>query len=354
MISSHNDWDPLEEIIVGTADHAVLPTMNKSVQAFSYAEYSLEELKHLQGPHEQQIIDECNEDLETLSSTLTGLGVKVHRPKSIDQSKEFSSPDWNTTGWYTFCPRDLLLPLDNLIIETPSPMRARQYETRAYYDYLYQQVEEGVEWINGPTPILLDSLYQTENLKIPTTLNHEIVFEAPNIVRLGKDLLYQVSNSGTLWGYKWLKSILEKRGYNLHLAEGFYFFAHFDSTVIPLRPGLVAFNTARLSPDHYPQIFKDWDKIWVTPEMMVQVPANLPGGIPPCSPWIGMNMLSVNPNLVIIDENQNEMRRVLAKHGIDTIGLPCRQARTMSGGFHCQTLDVKRKGSLESYFTNVK
>jgi N-dimethylarginine dimethylaminohydrolase len=61
-------------------------------------------------------------------------------------------------------------------------------------------------------------------------------------------------------------------------------------------------------------------------------------------------MLSVNPNLVIIDENQDEMRRVLAKYGIDTIGLPCRQARTMSGGFHCQTLDVKRKGNLERYF----
>jgi len=62
-VSSHNDWDQLEEIIVGTADNSVLPTMNKSVQAFSYAEYTLEELQHLQGPHEQRIIDECNEDL---------------------------------------------------------------------------------------------------------------------------------------------------------------------------------------------------------------------------------------------------------------------------------------------------
>jgi len=27
-----------------------------------------------------------------------------------------------------------------------------------------------------------------------------------------------------------------------------------------------------------------------------------------------------------------------------------RQARTLSGGFHCVTLDTKRKGTLESYF----
>jgi len=27
-----------------------------------------------------------------------------------------------------------------------------------------------------------------------------------------------------------------------------------------------------------------------------------------------------------------------------------RQARSMSGGFHCATLDTKRKGLLEDYF----
>jgi len=66
-ICSHNDWDPLEEIIVGTADHSMLPTMSKAVQAFSYAEYTLEELQVLQGPHDQRIRDEANEDLETLA-----------------------------------------------------------------------------------------------------------------------------------------------------------------------------------------------------------------------------------------------------------------------------------------------
>ena len=349
-VQSFNDWDPLEEIIVGTADYAMLPTMNKAVQAFSYAEYSLEELKHMEGPHEQRIRDECNEDLQTLADTLTGLGVKVHRPKSVNHEKKFSSPEWETTGWYTFCPRDLLLPLDNIMLEAASPMRARQYETRAYYDYMYQQVEEGVEWIKAPNPILEDSLYQVDDLSKPTTLDNEIIWEAPNVVRLGKDLLYQVSNTGTLKGYKWMKNIVEKRGYNLHLAGGFYFFAHFDSTVIPLRPGLVMLNAERLNENHYPEIFKDWDKIWVTADMMYTAPTELPGGIPPCSPWIGMNMLSVNPELVIIDHNQDVLRRELAKHGIDTIGLSQKHARTMSGGFHCQTLDVKRKGELESYF----
>ncbi|MDX9731906.1 MAG: hypothetical protein RBT63_09060, partial [Bdellovibrionales bacterium] len=37
-ISSHNDWDPLEEIIVGRADHARIPTVDTSTMAFSYAD----------------------------------------------------------------------------------------------------------------------------------------------------------------------------------------------------------------------------------------------------------------------------------------------------------------------------
>ena len=60
--------------------------------------------------------------------------------------------------------------------------------------------------------------------------------------------------------------------------------------------------------------------------------------------------MSVNEKLVICDENQHELRKVLDQHGIESIGLPMRQARTLSGGFHCVTLDTKRKGTREDYF----
>lgn len=349
-VNTHNDWDPLEEIIVGTADYSMLPTVDKSTHSFCYAGNSYDEIKHLEGEHNQTIRDEANEDLEILSDTLKKLGVKVLRPDSIDHRKKFSTPEWQTTGWYTFCPRDLLLPLDNLIIDCPSPMRARYFETRAYYKHLYRYMKEGTEWICAPKPILQDHGYQLEDVSDPTLLNREIVFDAPNIVRLGRDLLCQVSNSGNLLGFEWLKTILEPRGYRLHIAEKYYSFAHFDSTVIPLRPGLVLFNGDRLSPDWYPPIFKDWDKIWITGDQLAVPDANLEKGIAPCSPYIGLNLLSVNPELVIIDEQQNQVRRTLAKHGIDSIGLPMRQARTMSGGFHCATLDTKRQGNLENYF----
>jgi N-dimethylarginine dimethylaminohydrolase len=350
-VQTNNDWDPLEEIIVGTADYAMLPTLDKSTHSFCYAGNTYEEIKHLEGEHAQQIRDEANEDLEGLSNTLKSLGVKVSRPDSVDHRKTFKTPEWETTGWYTYCPRDLLLPLDNMIIECPSPMRSRYFETRAYHKQLYKWMEEGTQWICAPKPILADSSYQLDNIKDPTLLNNEIVFDAPNIVRLGRDLLCQVSNSGNMLGFQWLKTILEPKGYKFHIAEKYYSFAHFDSTVIPLRPGLVLFNGDRLNPDWYPPIFKDWDKIFWPGSKIKKIPANLAGGISPCSPYITLNLLSVNPNLVIVDENQDELMRELSRWGIDSIGLPMRQARTLSGGFHCATLDVRRKGSLEDYFS---
>jgi N-dimethylarginine dimethylaminohydrolase len=245
----------------------------------------------------------------------------------------------------------LLLPLDNLIIDCPGAMRARQYETFAYRDFLYEAMLEGSEWIAAPRPRLLDESYQLEELSEPTLVNKEIVFDAPNCVRLGKDILYQVSNSGTKLGFQWLQTILEPRGYRLHLAEKFYSFSHFDSTVVPLRPGLVLFNGDRITPERYPPIFESWDKIFFPGDKVHDIGTNLPNGVSPCSKYIGLNLLSVNEELVIVDENQEELRKELEKWGIESIMLPMRQSRTLSGGFHCVTLDTKRAGERQDYFS---
>jgi len=349
-ISSNNDWDPLEEVIVGRADTALMPPIERSTHSFCYGGNSWNEIKDIPAKHHKAVIEEATEDIELLIDTLKKLKIKVYRPSPIDQNKKFSTPEWTTRGWYQWCPRDLLLPLDNLIIETPSPMRARYFETRAYYPYLYDQMKQGSEWICAPKPILDDDSYQFDIKENPTLLNKEIIFDAPNVVRLGRDILAQVSNSGNQLGFQWLKTILEPRGYRIHLAEKYYSFSHFDSTILPLRPGLVLFNSDRVKPNRYPPMFKKWDKIWFGGDLLKTRPVDIPGNIGLCSTAIGLNFLSVNEKLVICDEIQVELRKVLSNWGIDTIGLPMRHAQNISGGFHCVTLDVKRKGKLENYF----
>jgi len=50
-INTNNDWDPLEEIIVGTATNARVPTVDKSTMSFSYAADDWAEVKKLEGPY---------------------------------------------------------------------------------------------------------------------------------------------------------------------------------------------------------------------------------------------------------------------------------------------------------------
>jgi N-dimethylarginine dimethylaminohydrolase len=350
IVSSHNDWDPLEECFVGVADNARIPTVDKSTHSFLFTTEKYQTIKDIEGPIDQKIINEANDDLDRFAGTLRQLGVKVRRPSVLDHSKTFRTTQWQSSGFQTYSCRDLLLPLDNVIIDCPSPMRSRYFETEAYRDFLYEVMANGTEWISAPKPKLLDESFQIEDLSEPSTRNLEIVFDAPNIVRLGNDLLYQVSNSGNTFGAKWLETILKPRGYRIHVAEKFYSFAHFDSTVIPLRPGLVLFNGARLNENWYPPIFKNWDKIFFPKEHIVDIGCELPNNITATSPYIGLNLLSVNEKLVICDINQHHLRKELDRWGIESIGLPMRHAKALAGGFHCVSLDFKRKGNRENYF----
>jgi len=301
----------------------------------------------MEGRYPQWVIDEANEDADGLADVLQKMGIVVHRPRIIDWAQEFQTPDWKSKGWYSWCPRDLVLPLGDMLIETPSPTRPRYFETRAYEDIFYQAFEDGALWFAAPKPRLLDNNYQFEDIdNKPTLLDHEILFDAPNIVRVGRDLLYQISNSGNFKGFRWLKRLLEPMGYRLHYSE-LYSYAHFDSTIIPLRPGLVLMNSARVNEMNCPEIFRQWDKIWFD-DCVVQG-SRLEGYVAPCSSYIGMNILSVDPDTVICDSLQVPLMRALEKHGINCVPVRFRHAMTLSGGLHCATLDLRRRGSLEDY-----
>ena len=60
------------------------------------------------------------------------------------------------------------------------------------------------------------------------------------------------------------------------------------------------------------------------------------------SPWVSMNLLSINPNLVVLEERQEPLRKELEKYGIECAMLPMRHAITLGGCFHCVTVDLER------------
>jgi N-dimethylarginine dimethylaminohydrolase len=61
---------------------------------------------------------------------------------------------------------------------------------------------------------------------------------------------------------------------------------------------------------------------------------------------IGMNVLSLDEEHVVV---QVPLIRNLEKAGFTPIVVRWRHGRSLGGGFHCVTLDIRRTGDLEAY-----
>lgn len=244
-------------------------------------------------------------------------------------------------------------------------LRSRHFESLAYREIMLSYLKSGCRWISAPKPRLRDDMYvmdtymtemptnghangHADSLGQPSSLSrvireHEPVFDAANILRIGRDILYLVSDTGNRLGAQWLQTILGSE-FNVHPYENVYNGSHVDTTITLVRPGLVVVNAERVGPHNLPDLFYGWDVIYL--DEVVDI-----GFSGPCttSKWIGMNFMMVNQNLAIVDASQTPLIRELAKRKVDVIPLRLRHARTLAGGFHCVTLDVRRRGGLETY-----
>jgi len=342
-VNVHNEWDPLEEIIVGVPDFARVPLPGPDLFAVEYHAHHDRPDQIPSGPYDPRVIEETREDLAELVSVLEGLGVTVRRPQTNDHARTFATPDWRSDGEFNYCPRDVLLPIGDMIIETPMPLRSRFFEPQAYKDILIDYFRRGARWISAPKPRLADGTWRLPG-DGPTLANAEPLFDAANVVRAGRDILYLVSCSGNRMGGEWLQRTLGS-GYRVHLLEGVYDGTHIDTTVTLLGPGKVLLNPSRIDKDRLPEVFRGWDVLW-TPEM---IDTGTTWPYARASIWSGMNFFMVNPELAVVNGVQKPLRTLLEKNGIETIGVPLRHCRTLSGGLHCVTLDVRRRGTLESY-----
>ena len=305
MIDSRNEWDPLEAIIVGSATHANWPTSDP-VFAEEGSKTTWRETPVPSGPVPQDIVDQANRELDVLCETLARYGATVYRPRPMDFVAE--------QGMYNYCPRDRLLIWKDIIVDVNMMYPCRDQEIHNYSRLL----EQARQVVIMPR-------------------DQGLILDAANVCRLGDTWLFLESASGNREAYEWLSAQFPK--VTIELCN-FYAGVHIDSTIAPLREGLVLLNADRVNEANCPQAFKDWQKIWVTDDMIV------PQGFyqyPYASKWIAMNMLVLDPETVILDAAQTQLTTILQQHGIDTIPLTLSHSRTLGGGFHCVTLDTRRK-----------
>jgi N-dimethylarginine dimethylaminohydrolase len=346
VVWSCNEWDPLEEVIVGNPLRARFPNPDLSTQLAEFPDRPLEDVPR--GPFPPEVIEETEEDLRAFVAVLEEQGVTVRRPETWPHETRFSTIHWESEGFYNYCPRDIMLVIGDHIIETPNVIRSRAQETFSYRTMLVDYLKSGAKWYSAPKPMLLDSLYEAD-LSKPTPRNDEPAFDAANVLRLGQDLIYLVSGTGNELGGQWLQTILGE-DFRVHFLKDIYYGSHIDSTFVALRPGLILCNPSRLSDETLPAILKQWDVIYSPP--MENTDRHDADYVSRSigSDWIDMNLFSINPNLVVIDRDQTALIKLLEKRGLDVIPLKLRHSKMLGGGFHCVTLDVRRRGTLQRYF----
>ena len=303
MISSYNEWDRLRRVVVGSATDANWPTTDPVFSKES-EKTTWKDSPVPRGPVPQRIIDEANEDLDALATTLIGMGVEVLRPTDFN----FQAHD----GMYNYCPRDRLLVHGSTIVDPAMMYPCRDMELQCYHDI----VDEAANYLFMP--------------------RHEgMTLDAANVCRLGDKMLYLESASGNRAAYNWLCA--QFPNVTIELCN-FYAGVHIDSTIVPLREGLVLLNGHRVSFDTVPKVFDGWHKIWVH-----DVVAQDFYQYPYASKWIAMNMLVVDPHTVICDADQPELIKTLQSYQFEVVPLRLRHSRTLGGGFHCVTLDLNRE-----------
>jgi N-dimethylarginine dimethylaminohydrolase len=302
-IHSYNEWDPLRSVVVGRADHANWP-VNDPVFKLESERTLWKETPVPSGPVPDWIIKEANEDLDQLCSLLKSLNVEVFRPDDFN----FQTHD----GMYNYCPRDRLLVYGDTVVNPAMMYPCRDMELQCYHDI----VDAAPNYLFMPR-------------------HEEMTLDAANIARLNDKWIFLESASGNRAAYDWMCKHFPAVDIEL---VNFYSGVHIDSTIVPLREGLVLVNGSRITPDNLPRTLRDWEVIYcnhVEEQGFFQYPY--------ASKWIALNMLVVNPYTVIVDKDQPMLIDFLEKNQFLVIPMQLRHSRTLGGGFHCVTLDLHRE-----------
>lgn len=351
IVNSHNEWDLLEEVIVGNVYGACIPSYDITLEA-TMPINQLDTFKIFGGnsfpKHE---IESAKRDLDEFIHILKSEGVVVKRPDPVNHCRSYSTPNWHSKGGlYAAMPRDILLVIGNEIIESPMSWRSRYFEVNAFKGLLKDYFRLGAKWTSAPKPELKDELYNhsykttTEKGSIQYVISEfEPTFDAADFIKFGKDIFVQKSHVTNDFGINWLRRHIGEK-YKIHVLETNDLNPmHIDATIMPLAEGKLLVNKSRLK--NIPEIFKSWDILYA-PEPCMSPNHKLYM----TSRWINMNVLSLDEERVIVEKGEESMIKALKKWGFKPIPCSFKHFNTFGGSFHCATVDIRRKGELKSYF----
>ena len=351
-VNSYTEWDLLEEVIVGSPANAWASFWDP-VDKMVYTEEENEEIERylaLYRPYPDRFIQAGRKAIENFAHLLEAEGVIVRRVDEVDYSGEIATPYWKTpSGFCASNPRDPFIIIGDQIIEAPMCSRSRYFEARAYRRLFIEYSQKGAQWISAPKPLLREELFNPDFTHPGSSTRYvlteaEPVFDAADFVRCGRDIIGQLSHVTNQQGVDWLKRHLGD-DFRIHLIQSLDPKpAHIDTTLMPLAEGKVLVNPMFVDVKKLPSIFKTWD-VLIAPDPVPY--KTLPRLM---SDWISINTLMLDQERIVVEERQEPLIKALKQWGFKPIPCPFEDYYPFIGGFHCATLDIRRKGELKSYF----
>ncbi|MFJ8002331.1 glycine amidinotransferase [Streptomyces sp. NPDC096310] len=316
-------------------------------------------------PVAARYVDELNEDLAGLADTLRSLGVTVHRPLALPaDTAEVTTPAWSASVVPPLNVRDNTLIVGDEIIETSPMIRSRYFETQFLKPLFRDYFRLGARWTVMPRPLMTDASFDlsyartataggpTEPVEDPRPspwdVGVEMMFDAAQCLRLGRDIVANVSTEHHALAVTWLERHLEGR-FRIHRVHELSD-SHIDSMVLALRPGLLLVRSDAVA-DALPPPLRRWDRIVAPAPRQNNFPRYESDALILTSPFIDLNVLSVDPETVLVNEASPELVRTLEDAKFTVVPVRHRHRRLFGGGFHCFTLDTVRDGGPEDYLT---
>jgi len=333
-VSTKNEYGKLKTVIVGRIRGGCWPKedlfFNRMMSLSTYPG-TLE-----RGPIPKDIVDLTEQELTLFKNILMENDVKVYRPEPTDWTESTVDYGHITTGMHSFSARDLLLSIGNKVIECPTPYISRQHEFRCFDDIKQQAIADGCVWIAAPRARMENKEMVIVDSKMKLTERYPI-FDAANVMKIDDKLLYLVSSTANKSGARWLQNVVGSE-FEVVVWEDVYAHAHIDSTLISLAKNKILINGTRVNDDTLPKFMKDYEKIWVN-----EIEDKPFYKFPYASKWIGMNILSIDPETVIVDSTYKSLIDKLKGNKFKVIETPMTHSRTLGGGFHCITCDLERE-----------
>jgi len=359
IVNSWNEWDPLQEVVVGSARGAADMGFEPALSPYFASDSPGRRVRGQ--PVHPAVVDDAERQLDSFAELLDRRGITVRRPDPVEHSIPVKTPDWEIAGGHaTACPRDLLLVIGNEIIEAPMAQRARYFEFRAYRSLLKNYFAGGARWTTAPKPLMSDALYHQRDQSHlgvpfdfasgPLLTEFEPAFDAACFARCGRDIFWQPDLVSNQFGADWLQQHLGPT-FRIHrIAFREPTPTHIDTTLVPLRPGLVLINPER------PCTNGSLDLFTANGWQVVPAPPSVRTGPAPSrdvSNWISMNILMLDQRTVIVEQAETPMMDLLRSLKCEVIPCPFDRVYPFGGGFHCCTADIRRDGPLQSYFPSL-